>query len=132
VDLAVTGLLDGPVTPASVAAVGGSGRPELEGEDEDEDGRATVQGTAEAAEAAALAVPGVVRLTRRLAGRGGIRIRDTRPPAAPARHVQLQVATARSFRPLAVAREAAAAVTTATTPGAPGPVSTAVVVTDIA
>ncbi|SEF69353.1 hypothetical protein SAMN05216223_101752 [Actinacidiphila yanglinensis] len=134
VDLAVTGLLDGPVTP-SAAVGGGSARKELEGtegDDEAEAGQAIVQGTAEAAEAAAKAVPGVVRLTRRLAGHGGLRIRDTRPPVPPARHVQVQIATARSFRPLAVARETGAAVTTATTPGAPGPVTTAVIVTDIA
>jgi hypothetical protein len=130
VDLAVTGLIDDPGAPS--AAVGsGRARPELEGdgEDDDEDGQGVVQGTAQAAEAAVRAVPGVARLTRRLTGRGGVRIRDTQAPAE--RHVQLQIATARSFRPLAVAREAAAAATRASTPGAPGPVSAAVVVTDI-
>ncbi|WP_329370716.1 nucleopolyhedrovirus P10 family protein [Streptomyces sp. NBC_00669] len=135
VDLAVTGLIDDPEEPS--AAVGsGRGRTELEGDsaDDEESGQSGVQGTAEAAraaEAAVRAVPGVARLTRRLTGRGGVRVRDTEAPAGPARHVQLQIATARSFRPLAVAREAATAATTATTPGAPGPVSTAVIITDI-
>ncbi|WP_202232976.1 nucleopolyhedrovirus P10 family protein [Actinacidiphila reveromycinica] len=134
VDLAVTGLLDDAGAPA--AEVGG-GRPrpglaQAQGDGgDDREARGTLEGTSEAVEAAVLAVPGLARLTRRLAGRGGVQVHDTEAGGGPVRCVRLQIATARSFRPLAVAREAAAAAARAARPGAPGPVSTAVVVTDI-
>ncbi len=79
VDLHVTGLLeaDAPATFAVEDELA-DGEPDL--------GPAIVQGTAEAVGAAARAVPGVLRLTRRLAGLGGgVRIRDTEPPEEPAR-----------------------------------------------
>jgi hypothetical protein len=124
VDLEVTGLLDegdalAPAVPPKAV------------EPPVEPGPPIVAGTTEAVQAAVRAVPGVLRLTSRLAGRGGLRIHDTRPPAEPARHVQLQIATAPSFSPVVVARHAAAAVASAAAPGAPGPVLTAVVVTDV-
>ena len=125
VDLQVTGLLEADA-PATFAV-----------EDELADGEpflgpAIVQGTAEAVGAAARAVPGMVRLTGRLAGLGGgVRIRDTEPPEEPARPVQLQIATGPGYAPLAVAREAVSAAGRAARAGAPGPVLTTVVVTDV-
>jgi hypothetical protein len=123
VDLRVTGLLDDETPPPPVE--------EAEQDPEVEMGPAMVQGTTEAVKAAVRAVPGVLRLTRRLAGLGSLRIRDTQAPGVPGRRVQLQIATAPAHLPLAVARDAAAAVTAAAAPGAPGPVTTAVVVTDV-
>lgn len=121
VDLRVTGLLaDEPVprTPdtPSPDALPGSAEP----------------GTAEGVEAAALAVPGVLSLTRRLAGLGpGLRVRDTTADeGAPGRRVQAQIAVAPGSVPLDVARAVLAAVTTAAHPGAPGPVTGAILVTD--
>lgn len=125
VDLRVTGLLEDDPGPSAALDA-------QEADAEPETGPAIVRGIAEAVEAAARAVPGVLRLTRRLAGfGGGLRIHDTEPPDAPARHVQLQVATAPGHRPLTVARHTAAAVARAASAGAPGPVGTAVVVTDV-
>ncbi|WP_329130538.1 nucleopolyhedrovirus P10 family protein [Streptomyces sp. NBC_01476] len=128
VDLQVSGLLDdGPPAP---------GGP-LEGrvlDPEPEPGPALVEpGSAEAVAAAARAVPGVRRLTRRLAGLGpGIRVRDdTAEGRSPSRHVQAQIATGPGHLPLAVARAVAVAIADAAAPGAPGPVTSAVVVTDV-
>lgn len=123
VDLRVTGLLDDETAPREAAA----DEPEAEAEM----GPALVQGITEAVEAAVRAVPGVLRLTRRLAGLGSLRIRDTQAPGIPGRRVQLQIATAAAHLPLTVAREAAAAVAAAALQGAPGPVTIAVVVTDV-
>jgi hypothetical protein len=83
--------------------------------------------------AAALAVPGVLRLTRRLAGLGsGVRVRDTAAGegTAAGRRVQLQFAVAAGHRPYQVARAVTAAVAPVAAADAPGPVETAVVVTD--
>ncbi|MGW5350499.1 nucleopolyhedrovirus P10 family protein [Streptomyces sp. NPDC004031] len=121
VDLAVTGLLDELPAPDAVlegVVVEGEGPPELT------DGARG--GPADRVAAAALAVPGVLRLTRRLAGFGaGVRVRD----AADGRRVQVQLAVAAGNRPYTVARAVAAAVTAAAAEGAPGPVAAAVVVT---
>lgn len=83
--------------------------------------------------AAVLAVPGVLRLTRRLAGlSAGVRVRDTPSgtEGGPARRVQLQLAVAAGHPAHEVATAAAAAATSAASPDAPGPVTAAVVVTD--
>ncbi|MFI0899957.1 nucleopolyhedrovirus P10 family protein [Streptomyces sp. NPDC020983] len=121
VDLAVTGLLDELPAPDAVIegfVVEGEGPPELT------DGPA--DGTADRVAAAALAVPGVLRLTRRLAGFGtGVRVRDT----PDGRRVQVQLAVAAGYRPHTVARAVSAAVAAAAADGAPGPVAAAVVVT---
>lgn len=121
VDLAVTGLLEELPAPDAVregVVVEGEGPPEVT------DGAAG--GPADRVAAAALAVPGVLRLTRRLAGfGGGARVRDT----PDGRRVQVQLAVAAGFRPYAVARAVSAAVTAAAQDGAPGPVAAAVVVT---
>lgn len=130
VDLAVTGLLDGP-PPAE---------PVLEGvvvEDGDTPRELAQEPAAgdcaPRVAAAALAVPGVLRLTRRLAGLGsGVRVRDTAAGEgrAAGRRVQLQFAVAAGHRPYLVARAVTAAVTPVAAFDAPGPVATAVVVTD--
>ncbi|WUH95996.1 nucleopolyhedrovirus P10 family protein [Streptomyces sp. NBC_00433] len=130
VDLEVTGLLDG----------GAAADPVLEGVVVDDGDAARELADAPAAgapaalvAAAALAVPGVLRLTRRLAGLGsGVRVRDTAADAeGPAgRRVQLQFAVAAGHRPFAVARAVTAAIAPVAAAGAPGPVTTAVVVTD--
>lgn len=142
VDLEVVGLLDG-VSPTG----GPHGGTDDEGEDAAEEpggdsggdsGGATlaaVGGGSEAVRAAALAVPGVAGLTRRLAGLGsGVRVQDTGADedgtGTAGRRVQVQLAVAPGHVALTVAREVAAAVTTAAAEGAKGPVATAVVVTD--
>jgi hypothetical protein len=131
VDLRVTGLLEGD-RPASAATDGDDLSDAADPDGEPEPGPAGVRGPAAAVEAAARAVPGVLRLTRRLAGLGnGPRVHDTEPPQAPARHVQLQIATAPGHLPLTAARHAAAAAAEAAAPGARGPVSAAVVVTEV-
>ncbi len=130
VDLAVTGLLDGepprdPVLEGVVVDDGTSVRELGEGP---ADG-----GPAARVEAAALAVPGVLRLTRRLAGLGaGVRVRDTAAGdgRAAGRGVQLQFAVAAGHRPSVVARAVTAAIRPVAAADAPGPVTTAVVVTD--
>ncbi|MFC4030510.1 nucleopolyhedrovirus P10 family protein [Streptomyces polygonati] len=82
--------------------------------------------------AAAAAVLGVRRLTRRLAGLGpGVRVRDLPETAPMTRQVQVQIAVAAGHKPLVVARAVVAAVASAAAPGAPGPVEVAVVVTDV-
>jgi hypothetical protein len=129
VDLRITGLLEGEAPPPAEVLEGvvvpdpeaGPVRP--------------APGTAEAVAAAVLAVPGVQRLTRRLAGIGsGVRVRDIlrdMTEDGPAtRQVQVQIAVSPGHTPLTVARAVTAAVAAAAAPGAPGPVTTAVVVTD--
>jgi hypothetical protein len=135
VDLRVTGLLedDGAAGPADA---GDSGRGGDAAEPEAGPGIGP-PGVAETVEAAARAVPGVLRLTRRLAGFGtGLRVRDHTSeeggPQAPGRQVQVQIAVAPDRVPLEVARAVVAAVSAAAVPGAPGPVTAAVVVTDTA
>ncbi|SHL77810.1 hypothetical protein SAMN05216499_10648 [Actinacidiphila paucisporea] len=130
VDLEVTGLLAGGVAVDAV----------LEGVVVDDGDTARELADAPAAgapaalvAAAALAVPGVLRLTRRLAGLGsGVRVRDTAAGAATAagRSVQLQFAVAAGHRPYVVARAVTAAISPVAAAGAPGPLTTAVVVTD--
>lgn len=125
VDLQVTGLLEGEQLPSAED-------PADAGDGEQERGPGLVfAGTAEAVEAAARAVPGVLRLTRRLAGLGpGLRIHDTAPPQPAGRLVQVQIAVATGRIPLTVAREVSAAVTASATLTARGPVTTTVLVTD--
>lgn len=121
VDLAVTGLLE--ELPALETALEGV---VVEGEGPPEVTDGAAGGPADRVAAAALAVPGVLRLSRRLAGFGtGVRVRDT----PEGRRVQVQLAVAAGNRPYAVARAVAAAVKAAAADGAPGPVSAAVVVT---
>lgn len=119
VDLRVTGLLDGPEPPPPADALAPA-RPAVVGGD-----------PGDPLEAAALAVPGVVGLTAALAGFGpGLRVLDaTADDPHPGRRVQIQIAVAPGLVPLHVARQVATAVTTAA-PGAPGPVTAAVLVTD--
>jgi hypothetical protein len=135
VDLQVTGLI-GTAPPVVVPA----DPPELDAADEDADGigyevdvAPWPVDVAAAVGTAAVAVPGVVRLTRRLAGFGpGVRVRDlTAPEDEPGRRVQLQIAVAAGHSAITVARAVTAAVAAAAAPGAPGPVTTAVVVTEV-
>lgn len=130
VDLAVTGLLDDAMPSEQVleGVVVEDGDParELTQAPSDSDPVPRVA-------AAALAVPGVLRLTRRLAGLGsGVRVRDTAAGegSGAGRHVQLQFAVAAGHRPYQVARAVTAAVAPVAAADAPGPVATAVVVTD--
>ncbi|WP_157856131.1 hypothetical protein [Actinacidiphila yeochonensis] len=74
-------------------------------------------------------MPGVADLAGVLAGTGGLRVRDSRPPAEPGRRVQVQLAAAPGHHALTVGRLAAAAARAAAAPGAPGPVAVAVLVT---
>ncbi|MFC5761685.1 nucleopolyhedrovirus P10 family protein [Actinacidiphila bryophytorum] len=130
VDLAVTGLLDGG--PAGEAVLEGVVVEDGEGPQELAQD-AAAGGPAPRVAAAALAVPGVLRLTRRLAGLGsGVRVRDSAAGAdtAAGRRVQLQFAVAAGHRPAVVARAVTAAAAAVTAADAPGPVTTAVVVTD--
>jgi hypothetical protein len=126
VDLTVTGLLD--AEPAPDAVRGGVVV------DEPDPPSAEPAGTPAArVAAAALAVPGVLRLTRRLAGlTAGVRVHDTSPDGAdgPARRVHVQFAVSAGHRPYEVARAVRSAAAAAASPDAPGPVTTAVVVTD--
>lgn len=83
---------------------------------------------------AAAGVPGVLGLTGQLAGLGpGIAVEDTAPPAdaagPPTRRIRIQLAVTPPYVPLAVARAVSTAVTAAAAPAAPGPVTTAVLVT---
>ena len=91
---------------------------------------AVPNGPAEAVAVAVRAVPGVAAITARLAGMGsGVRVAG--PEARPgSRRVQVQIAVAPGHHPVAVARAVALAATAAAS-GAPDPVSTAVVVTDV-
>ncbi|WP_335973224.1 hypothetical protein [Streptomyces sp. CA2R106] len=132
VDLAVTGLVDDATALAGAPAP--PARPELA----DDYGPTSASdaparpGTAAAVQAAVLSVPGVARVTRRLAGHAGVHVHDSDAAQGSARYVRLQLAAAPSYRPLTVARAASAAATQAATPGAPGSVSTAVLITDLA
>jgi hypothetical protein len=123
VDLEVTGLLEEePGAPEPAV-------------DDPQDPEPAVRGAAAAVDAAVRAVPGVLRLTGRLASLGpGVRLTDDpvdpQAPGAPrGRRVQVQIAVAAGHVPLAVARSVAAAAAAAAAADAPGPVSTAVVVT---
>lgn len=122
VDLRVTGLLDGEPPAGEPAADGAEPSPPAE----------VAAGPSAALAATALTVPGVARVTARLAGFGpGVLIRDTAAPdPAPGRHVQLQLALTPPRPPVMVAHQVLTAVSSAAAPGAPGPVTTAVVVTD--
>ncbi|MFF7157258.1 nucleopolyhedrovirus P10 family protein [Streptomyces sp. NPDC008139] len=136
VDLQVTGLLDGDDAPVSELA----GAEDAEPDGDEAPVPLDPSGLAEAVATAALTVPGVVRLSRRPVGLGsGVRIQDTAAGSAgdsagsdeaPGRSVQVQIAVSPGHRPLEVARSVAAAVAVAAAEGAPGPVRTAVVVTD--
>jgi hypothetical protein len=135
VDLKVTGLIDsqaqaGPVLEGVIVEDGSDDDTvrELAGA-----GATAAGDPAPLVAAAALAVPGVLRLTRRLAGLGaGVRVRDTTADDGTdaGRRVQLQFAVAAGHRPYLVARAVTAAVAPVAAAGAPGPVTTAVVVTD--
>lgn len=138
VDLRITALLDGDDSAGGELADAGLAEgAEPDGEQGSDEGpvRVDPSGLAEAVAAAALTVPGVVRLSRRPVGLGpGVRVQDTSesagPGEVPGRRVQVQIAVSPGHRPLEVARSVATAVATAAADGAPGPVRTAVVVTD--
>jgi hypothetical protein len=126
VDLAVTGLLDAAAPPDAVRESTVVLEPDPPPAEPADTPAAHVA-------AAVLAVPGVLRLTRRLAGlSAGVRVRDTPPgtEGGPARRVQLQLAVAAGHHPHEVARAVRAAAASAASPSAPGPVTTAVLVTD--
>jgi hypothetical protein len=131
VDLRVTGLLDGDDTGRTELDAAEPGT-ELEPLDADGPVVVGVRGPVDAVAAAALSVPGVVRLSARPVGLGpGVRIQDsTGPDEVPGRRVQVQIAVSPGHRPLEVVRAVAAAVGAAAAADAPGPVRTAVVVTD--
>lgn len=135
VDLQVTGLIEAR-PPVAVR----SDPPELDAADEGADGIGDELDVAPwpvdiaaAVGTAAATVPGVARLTRRLAGLGpGVRVRDlTAPEDEPGRQVQLQIAVAAGHSAITVARAVTTAVAAAAAPDAPGPVTTAVVVTEV-
>lgn len=136
VDLTVTGLLEEAAAAATVTGA----VPDVPGPDgwdgpagPDGPDAAVEDGTAGRVAEAVRAVPGVVRLTRRLPGLGtGVQVEETGPDAAGSpreRRVRVQIAVGRDRSPLGVAREVAAAVRGAATPG---PVAVVVVVTDAA
>ncbi|MEU6852142.1 nucleopolyhedrovirus P10 family protein [Actinacidiphila alni] len=131
VDLQVTGLLDGDDGDGTELPPGGPGA-EVEPHDPDGPVVVGVRKPTDAVAAAALSVPGVVRLSTRPVGLGsGVRIKDSEAPEdKPGRRVQVQIAVSPGHRPLDVVRAVAAAVTAAAAQDAPGPVRTAVVVTD--
>ncbi|MFH0244945.1 hypothetical protein ACGRHY_21555 [Streptomyces sp. HK10] len=126
VDLRITGLLDGPGGgPPPEEPFGGTGAGEIPDTGE--------AGTAVGA--AALAVPGVVRLAPELGGAArALRTVDTGDGAgaAPGRHVRVQFAVAADHRALDVARGVRDAAARAAAAGAPGPVTVAAVVTEVA
>jgi hypothetical protein len=135
VDLQVTGLLDGDdaEADAGTAELAAAG-PGAETEPYDA-GRPVVVGVrslTDAVAAAALSVPGVVRLSARPVGLGSsVRIKDSAGSEEVAgRRVQVQIAVSPGHRPLEVVRAVAAAVGAVAAVDAPGPVRTAVVVTD--
>ena len=78
---------------------------------------------------AATAVPGVARLTTVLGSRP-VKVEEHDDP--PGRHIEVQLAVAPGHHPLEVARAVRAAVADAATPGAPGPVTAAVLITETA
>ena len=127
VDLQVTGLIDGDAAGPAVAQAA-----QDEPADDEEPGGPPAEGAAAAVRTAAAAVPGVARLTRGLAGLGpGVRVHDlSAPEDEPGRRIQLQIAVAPGHQALTVSRAVAAAVIAAAAPDAPGPVTTAVVVTE--
>jgi hypothetical protein len=143
VDLRVTGLLERDTEAPEPGTAGEPARDTREAQDAEAPqdamdttteaaGTTDVGGTAGAVGAAARAVPGVARLTRRLAGPGsGVQVSDI--PAAdgtPGRRVQVQIALAQGGIAVEVARAVNRAATAAAEPDAPGPVAAAVVVTD--
>ncbi|MCZ4121105.1 nucleopolyhedrovirus P10 family protein [Streptomyces sp. H39-S7] len=131
VDHDVTGLMDTPAGPGALPAFDAVPQPAVEGPAGASGQDPVEAGPAPAANGvvvAALLVPGVARVTSRLGGfASGIRTADGGDP--PAREVRVQIAVVPGHRALDVARAVGAAVTEAAQPGAPGPVTTAVVVT---
>lgn len=77
----------------------------------------------------ATAVPGVARLTAVLGSRP-VKVEDHKDP--PGRHVEVQLAVAPGHHPLEVARAVRGAVAAAATADTPGPVTAAVLITDVA
>ncbi|WP_262413601.1 hypothetical protein [Actinacidiphila acidipaludis] len=136
VDLRITGILEEPdsggaeVTPAP-GGVDGTAVPAGAGGTQVPDRQAGSGEAAAAVADAVRAVPGVHAVTARLAGAGtGVRVVDPHTGAG-GRRVQVQIAVAAGHLPLTVARAVAVAATAAAATDAPGPVSTAVVVTDV-
>ncbi|MDG9703627.1 nucleopolyhedrovirus P10 family protein [Streptomyces sp. DH37] len=135
VDLRVTGLLDGPGEESSRERPRPAEAPDAQ--EVPDTGEAPDTGeVGTAVGAAALAVPGVVRLAPELGGAArALRTVDTAPGdgtgAAPGRHVRIQIAVAADHRALDVARGVRGAVARAAAAGAPGPVTVAVVVTEV-
>ncbi|MFF1562975.1 hypothetical protein ACFVY1_05560 [Streptomyces sp. NPDC058293] len=77
----------------------------------------------------ATAVPGVARLTTALGSRP-VKVEDHDDP--PGRHIEVQLAVAPGHHPLEVAHAVRAAIADTATPGAPGPVTAAVLITETA
>ncbi|MEV6778451.1 hypothetical protein [Streptomyces syringium] len=124
VDLRATALLDGPEAVGSAEAV--TARPaDLETGTEvspDDDGSAA---------RVVRAVPGVARLAPVLGGPAhAVRTRD-RTDEEPGRHTQVQIAVTEGRCALDVTAAVREAVAVATSDGAPGPVTVAVVVTAV-
>ena len=141
VDLRVTGLLDGERAAAAAEEEAGPERDEALDPGPEAPGPGS--GAAGGVAAVVRTVPGVAGLTGRLSGLGsGVRIQDTAAPsraaegpegpgpAASGRRVQVQIAVAAGHSPLAVARAVTAVVLAVAAQDVPGPVTTAVVVTD--
>lgn len=122
VDLRATALLDGPEAVESAEAEEtpeGAAGGEVSLEDDGSAARAV------------RAVPGVARLAPVLGGPAqAVRIRD-RTDEEPGRHTQVQIAVTESRCALDVTAAVRAAVAVATSDGAPGPVTVAVVVTAV-
>lgn len=128
VDLEVTALTDGtePGQPSD-----GGGVTEPAPAEPPDAAEADASGTMDdRLRAAVRAVPGVARLTARLGGfAAGVHCSDVRDP--PARRVQVQVALSAGRPAAEVARDVLAAALATAEADAPGPVTAAVVVTDI-
>ncbi len=145
IDLHVTGLLDDPApaagtTPQHPSPITDAGTAESHvaapGPPKPPPGQGKVRALHARLADAAVAVPGVTRLATvstppmphaRKNPAHPVRITDRSEP--PGRHVQIELATDETYRCLDVARAVRAAVTTAATADAPGPVTVAVIVT---
>ncbi|MDH6493650.1 hypothetical protein M2157_009737 [Streptomyces sp. SAI-127] len=132
-DLRVTDLHDGPETGVKSQAAARAMRSAPEGAAAQSSPPATGTGSmwgpvGELAKVAT-AVPGVARLTA-VPGSRPIKVEDHDDP--PGRHVEVHLAVAPGHHPLEIARAVRDAVADAATTGAPGPVTTAVLITETA
>lgn len=127
IDLDVTALTDG--TEPGQPSGGGETEP-APAEPPDASGGGAPGLVDERLRDAVRAVPGVARLTARLGGfASGVRCSDVQDP--PARRVRVQVALGAGHPAAQVARDVLTAALAAAEADAPGPVTAAVVVTDI-